>query len=147
MNKAFIFSYDAVISLMFIVFFLFFLTYYINTFSYSSLKNYEITRSTNTALDTLITNGKIDYATQKAIHGQTILAEVTLRGELKKIFGKKHKEKITLKIYDSSMNLIYTIQSTYPQKASLSKTKQTYSVNNLFTSGDYYGIAKLQVWN
>ena len=147
MNKAFIFSYDAVVALMFIVFFLSFLTYYVNSFSYSSLKNYEITRSADTALNAMIANGKINYAVQKTIQGQSNLAENTLRTELKKLLGKKSKEKITIKVYDSSMNLIYTIQSTYPQRASLSKTKRTYSVNNLFASGDYYGIARLQVWN
>ena len=146
MNKAFIFSYDAVVALMFVVFFLSFLTYYVNSFSYSSLKDYEITRSADTALNTMIANGKINYAVQKTIQGQATLAEIALRNELGGLFGKKSKEKLTLKVYDSSMDLIYTIYSTYPQSASLSKTKRTYSANSLFASGDYYGIARLQVW-
>jgi len=146
-SKAFIFSYDAVISLMFVVTFLAFLTYYIGTFSYSTMKNYEILRGLTTALDTMISNGKITQATQQEIQGNNYLAKRELRDELRRLFGKKGKHKITIEIYTQTGSLAYEIESAYPEYARESKKKNTYSVTNIFSTGDYYGIAKLQEWN
>ena len=145
-KKAFICSYDAVITLMFIIIFLLFITYYTNTFSYSTMENYEITRNMDAALKIAITNGEIADAVQKLENGQANLAENNLRSELKKLFGSRHNEKITIKVYNPSMSLVYSIQSAYPTTATLSKDEKAITVRHLFNSGDYYGIAELQLW-
>jgi len=146
-KKGFIFSYDAVISLLFIVTFLTFLVYYTNSFSYSSMKDYEVIRETTTALDTLIISGEIQNATELTIQGNQAQAESNLRKQLRSLFGKNHKEKLTIEVYDLTGNRLYLIEASYPQTAHTSKKRVTYSSMNVFSTGNYYGIAKLQVWN
>ena len=146
-KKAFIFSYDAVISLLLIVTFLTFITYYTNTYSYSTMKDYETIRNMDTALNTLIASGEIQQAVQQTIIGNSIQAKANLRQSLQEIVGKKCKAKLTIEVYNSAGARIYLIEAQYPEKAHTSKKKTIYSTSNIFSTGDYYGTVKLQEWN
>ena len=146
MNKAFIFSYDAMISLMLIVIFISFTTYYVGSFSYSSFEDYELMRSTDSILKTMIADGTFFSAVQSEQNGNTAQAKASLRQELRRLFGNRHKQKATVEIYDSSMNLVYSIEAYQPQNARISFNEKVIASRQLFSYDDYYGIVKLQVW-
>ena len=147
MNKrGFIFSYDAVVALSIIVVFIAFLTYYVNSFPYSSFQNYEVIRSTSTMLGTMISKGEINKAVEEYESGNTLQAKLYLSNSLKSFFKNKYHFKITIKLYSPSGQLTNSFYSYYPSASSLSKTKNTYSVSNIFFTGNEYGIAQLQTW-
>ncbi len=146
-RKGFIFSYDAVVSLMFVVFFLSFLTYYVNSFSYSSMKDYETIRSMDSVLNTMIADGSMSSALHQEIQGNTAEAQQLLKQKISTLLGKKFKAKITIYAYDSSGNVVYKIESAYPSYARASKNRKAYSVNSFFSAEGYYGIASLQTWS
>ena len=147
MAKGFIFSYDVVISMMFLVIFTTFLTYYVGSFSYSSFENYEIIRMMDSSVKTLISDGSVNLAVQREVNGQTNLAKNGLRSELRNIFGKRHSEKIIIDVYDSgTMNKVYSIESVNPNNVVEPKLQRVYSVRHVFTYEEYYGIVKLQLW-
>ncbi len=147
MNKrGFIFSYDAVVALSIVVVFIAFLTYYVNSFPYSSFQNYEVIRSTSTMLDTMIASGNVEQAVEEYQAGQRVQAQQLLMNSIKSFYKNKYHFKLTIKVYDTSGHLATIFSSYYPMASSLSKTKNTYSVSNIFFTGNEYGIAQLQTW-
>ena len=145
-KKGFIFSYDAVVALSIVVVFIAFLTYYVNSFPYSSFQDYEVIRSTSTMLNTMIASGEVSQAVQEYEAGSHNQAEQALRNSIKSFYENKYHFKITIKAYNPSGQLVTSFSSYYPSASTLSRTKNTYSVSSIFFTGNEYGIVQLQAW-
>ncbi len=144
--KGFVFSLDAVVSLLLIASFSVFAIAFMQSFPFSQISGVETALQTSTALQAMRAKGDLDRAVSYAVNGNTLQAQTLLRNALSTLFKSKHKKQLTIKVYDSSMNPIVTIQARSPSSARPLKDSTVSSNVQTFVSGDYYAIVYLQVW-
>jgi hypothetical protein len=144
--KGFVFSFDAVFALAFVVSIAVVIVLYTPAIPYSKMQQYELHRYADTSLSSLLRSGDINSALDKVFQGQTNAAKNMLKGKLLDLYGQRYNKAISLQVFYANMTQAVDFRASHPADVYPNSGDMVAVVRTTFVYKDMYGIATLQIW-
>jgi|GEM_PF-5263027 len=146
LKKGFVFSVDAVISLLLLLTALSGIYMILESTPYSRLPKYDEFMRSSSVLNVVKNDPRFGQVLDNAIAGNSNQATRLLRNLVKEASGKKKRTRVELKVYNSTAE-VAVVKASYPANKQPSTSDSVSAVSKTFVyEGEYYGTITLRTW-
>ncbi|MBS3060900.1 MAG: hypothetical protein J4432_05335 [DPANN group archaeon] len=143
-GRGFVFSFDAVVGLVFMILFGSFIISYLDQSDFSQYRLYERYAAADSGLTAIIASGSVQTAVNESIQVGSQTAGATLRGVMGLLEGGARYQ-LQIEVFNSTAKYVDISEST--PRGRIPTTRDTVLVSRkVFSYGGDYGIATLRTW-